>query len=218
MQFSTKQHGFTLIEMIVSLAIFGFVSTVAVGALLMLVATNEQLQKQQSIMTNLSFVLDSMTREIRTGTYYYCSSRPNYAAGGSNNIFSDNDLDDILDDDEYQNCTNGLDNNGHSLQGISFVEGGDSITGVDDERVLYFYDRDTMQMYRRKGTEEAQSIVSSGVNITHAEFFVFNSAPLTDGDDAQAVVRINLTAEDATDPTAEPYHLQTTVTQRTYDI
>src|SRR6056297_849303 len=83
--------GFTLIEMIVSLALFSVVVTISVGALLVLIASNRQLQDEQAVLTNLSFALDSMTREIRTGSAYVCRSRPN-TSGSS--IFSDNeDLD-----------------------------------------------------------------------------------------------------------------------------
>jgi prepilin-type N-terminal cleavage/methylation domain-containing protein len=83
-----KQAGFTLIEMIVSLGVFSVVVTTAVGAILVLVNTNLQLQSEQSVMTNLSFALDTMTREMRTGFKYFCDARPGTNSGPS--IFNPN--------------------------------------------------------------------------------------------------------------------------------
>ena len=51
-----KQSGFTLIEMIVSLAVFAGVITIAVGALLVIVSTSDRLQDEHNIMVNLAFV------------------------------------------------------------------------------------------------------------------------------------------------------------------
>lgn len=212
-----SQHGFTLIEMIVSLAVFSIVITVSVGALLVLVATNEQLQGEQSVMTNLSFALDSMTREIRTGTSYYCGSAVGF--GGTGNIFSDSTNLDIALADKVGNCSNG-NSLGHRLQGIAFVEGGNSITDGAD-RILYYFDRDTGQIYRRVGGGAAQSIVSSGIFISDMEVFVTGSKPLSSGgasSEEQAVATIFIEAREINDPTEKTYQIQTTVTQRTLDI
>src|SRR3989344_9208579 len=64
--------GFTLIEMIVSIALFAVVMTVAVGALLSLTGANEKAQAPQSVMNNLNISLDSMVRNIRMGRDYRC--------------------------------------------------------------------------------------------------------------------------------------------------
>jgi prepilin-type N-terminal cleavage/methylation domain-containing protein len=213
----SRQRGFTLIEMIVSLAIFSFVITIAVGALLMLMSTNKQLQGEQSVMTNLSFALDSMAREIRTGTFYYCDSQPNYS--GTTNIFnSNNDLDTVLGD-SYQDCRNG--NQGpQQLQGLAFKEGGNSIT-INKQRILYFFDRSTGKIYRRVGTGAPESIVSSGITIKNMEFFVTGSKKQSLGGGSntdQPAVTIFIEAAESSDPAAKSYYLQTTVTQRTLDI
>ena len=216
MMIKPKQSGFTLIEMIVSLGVFSIVVTVAIGALLVLVAANEQLQGEQSVMTNLSFALDSMTREIRTGTNYYCDSRPDNQ--GSNNIFADtNNLDTIIGTNGYQDCA-GQANTGSVLHGVAFVEGGNSISG-GNERILYFYNRNTGQLFRRVGVGDAVSIVSSDIWIHEADFYVSGSAPQSDGDPDQAIVTIYVQASDSEDtPVEERYNIQTSVSQRTLDI
>jgi prepilin-type N-terminal cleavage/methylation domain-containing protein len=68
----TKEHGFTLVEMIVSLAIFTLVAVVAVGALLKIVSANKKSHTMKTAMTNLNFALESISREMRVGTNYYC--------------------------------------------------------------------------------------------------------------------------------------------------
>lgn len=216
-RFRQKKSGFTLIEMIVSLGLFSVVITISVGALLVLVASNEQLQGEQSVMTNLSFALDSMTREIRTGTQYFCDSEPNYNAG-PDKIFDDgNDIDVILMD-SVADCPQGNDNN-HTLHGIAFRESGDSITG-SDERILYFFDADAGQIFRRVGNNDSQSIVSSGIFIEDAQFFVTGSEPFETAltDTVQPSVTIFIEATEVGDPTEKRYQIQTTVTQRILDL
>jgi prepilin-type N-terminal cleavage/methylation domain-containing protein len=215
--------GFTLIELIVSMAVFSVVITISVGALLTLIASNEQLQNKQSVMTNLSFALDSMTREIRTGTHYFCAGRPNYSSGGPMAIFDSSDSQEVLST-TVNDCAGGK-NGGDKLQGVSFIEGGESITGGAGDRILYYYDNfasspNQGKIMRRVGNGAAQSIVSSGIYITDAEFYVSGSAPQngSSAESDQASVTIFLEAVDKKDSAANKYRIQTTVTQRTLDI
>ena len=209
-----KQFGFTLIEMIVSLALFSVVVTVAIGALLVLVQSNDDLQGEQNVMTNLSFALDSMTREIRTGTRYYCRS-----SVSNSGIFNDgNSLEALAD--QTQDCPNGLPN-GHRFRGVAFLEAGESITGASASRILYYYDENAGQIFRRVGDNPAQSIVSSGISIEEAQFFVTGSNSVDAANDVvQPTVTIQIQAIDLNDTSTNPpvYYLQTTVTQRTLDL
>jgi len=217
MKRSSSQSGFTLIEMIVSLALFSVVVTISVGALLVLIASNQRFQNEQTVMTNLSFALDSMTREIRTGTNYYCDAQNSKNAGpNGRKIFRDGD---DLDSAPVQDCYNG-NSASRVYQGMSFVESGQSITGAADTKIVYFYDSDEQSLFRRVSGESAQSIVSSGIVITDAEFFVTSSAELdsASGDTRQPMVTIYLEAKDSNDATEKVYQIQTTVTQRTLDL
>jgi len=191
-----QNRGFTLIEMIVSLGIFSIVVTTAVGAMLILISTNQQLQSQQNVMTNLSFALDTMTREIRTGHNYYCVN-DNLLTGNHEELGS-----------RVVDCPDGD-------RGVSFFEGGNSLTRTIGSRVLYYYDRDEESLYRRLGDQPAQSIISSGLAITDAQFYVTGTA--TTNDRVQPTVTIFLAAQDRNDD-SKTYYLQTTVTQRILDI
>lgn len=68
----TAKSGFTLVEMIVSLAVFSIVAVVALGALTKIVSANRKAQTLQTSITNLNFALDAMSRELRTGREYVC--------------------------------------------------------------------------------------------------------------------------------------------------
>ncbi len=214
-----KQNGFTLVEMIVALAVFSVVATISVGALLTLIASNNNAQSEQNVMTNLSFALDSMTRELRTGSYYYCtgvSVRSSAIAGSSGvKMFQDNeDLSPL--GNSTNNCPNG---NSRAVHGVSFIEGGQSITGADDTRIVYFFDATAGTLYRMVSGQSAQSIISSSIFIEDMQFYV-SGAPATTAsvpDDEQATVTITIRARERSG-SDQVYNIQTTVTQRVLDI
>lgn len=66
-------RGFTLIEIMVSVALFTIVVTVSMGALLTVVDTNRKAQTLQLVMNNLNFAVESMVRELREATSYTVS-------------------------------------------------------------------------------------------------------------------------------------------------
>lgn len=74
MKGSPLKSGFTLIEIIVSLALFAVVAVVALGAVTKIISANEKAQTIQAALTNLNFALESMSREMRVGSVYNCSS------------------------------------------------------------------------------------------------------------------------------------------------
>lgn len=85
-------RGFTLVEMIVSIALFAVVMVVAVGALLSLTAANKKAQALQSVMNNLNVSLDSMVRNIRMGKKYHCGSGTWTGSAGDNCSSSGNEI------------------------------------------------------------------------------------------------------------------------------
>ncbi len=218
------QKGFTLIEMIVSLGIFSIVSTMTVGSLLVLISGNQQLQGEQNAMTNLAFAIDSMTREMRTGSSYVCVGQDGYESNDPLDIFNDNDSrHENLDTPPVfmtRDCQNGI-SGSQTLQGVSFIEGGNSITNTvtNADRILYFYDAAADTIKRKVGDNAPQSIISSGVRIVDADFFVTGSGRLGGGvnNTEQPTVTLYIAAQQVGEPD-KTYYLQTTVTQRILDL
>jgi prepilin-type N-terminal cleavage/methylation domain-containing protein len=72
--------GFSLVELLVAISVFAIVMTISIGAILNIVDTNKKAQSLKSVMNNLNFALENMTRNIKTGSEYSVSS-PNCPAG-----------------------------------------------------------------------------------------------------------------------------------------
>lgn len=70
----SRAKGFTLLELIVSVGIFSVIILIVMSAYLRLVYLDRQARAMSDLMTNLSFVVESMSREIRTGQDYKCNT------------------------------------------------------------------------------------------------------------------------------------------------
>jgi prepilin-type N-terminal cleavage/methylation domain-containing protein len=64
--------GFTLLEMIVSLGVFSAAILIILGAILSINDAQKKMINIQAVEDNLRFALDTMSREIRTGSVYNC--------------------------------------------------------------------------------------------------------------------------------------------------
>lgn len=67
-------RAYTLLELIVSVGIFSIVMLAATSAYLSLISLDRQARATTDVVTNLSFVVDSMSREIRSGNGYRCNN------------------------------------------------------------------------------------------------------------------------------------------------
>lgn len=63
-------RGYTLIELIVAIGVFGIVVTLAAGAYFVVLGITRQAQANATAVDNFSFALEKMTRSIRSGTNY----------------------------------------------------------------------------------------------------------------------------------------------------
>jgi|JI10StandDraft_1071094.scaffolds.fasta_scaffold108751_3 prepilin-type N-terminal cleavage/methylation domain-containing protein len=197
---STNIKGFTLVEMLVSLALFTIVATMSVGTLLVLIAGNARVVGEQSALTSMSFALDSMTREIRTGSDYYCDTDVQV---GSAAVYNSATV--------VRNCSAGA-------VGISFREAGDSITGgTGAKRIAYYFSNN--QLWRKVGANAAQPIITNDVVVTNARFVVTGVGPLgTSTNIVQPTVTILIQAQASTTDSTKNFTLQSTITQRALDL
>lgn len=100
---SSFKKGFTLIEMIVSLAIFTVVALVAIGAFLRVLDANKKSINLKTTINNLNFALESLSREMRVGKDYYYEFNRNNIPGTINALnFGSNTGDSTLSsNDDY---------------------------------------------------------------------------------------------------------------------
>ncbi len=191
------QHGFTLIEMLVSLALFTIVGTISVGVLLVLVNGNGRVVNEQVVTNSLTYALDSMSREIRTGSEYYCATA-NTARG-------------ITSSSSVLDCSTGN-------TGLSFREAGESITGGNTNSRISYYFLNGM-LYRRVGLGTEEPLLNNDVVVNDVQFFVSGTEPLTQNNTnrVQPTVTIVVTGAAASEPT-RTFTVQTTITQRPLDI
>ncbi len=74
--------GFTLVELIVSIAMFSVVMVVCMSSVLIMLDSNRKSQAQRTLVDNLSYSLDEISRSARFGTVYHCG-------GGTLNLTQD---------------------------------------------------------------------------------------------------------------------------------
>ena len=190
-------RGFSLIELLVSISIFTIVLTIAVGALLVLIDANARAQSMQQVMTELSFAIDSISREVRTGRGIYCSnSEPSPS----------------LSDDTTNDCNGAV--------YLSVVEGGESLTaGQSTNRITFHYDSANEQIRRRISDNSWYPLTADDVHITDMFFYVSDSTTGQFNDEVQVNVTIYIegyVGEKAT--TDSSFALQTTISRRVMDL
>jgi len=200
----TTTQGFTLIEVLVSLSLFTVVVTMAVGTLLVLIDANGKQQSAQSVVTNMSFALDSMTREIRTGYFYECESLSSSLTETSGSVYND--------------CASGATN-------FAFSESGGSLTGgMDSNRIAYRLNGTAIE--RRLGNPATngvnwRAITAPEVVVDTLEFIVTGARPYSDGGinvkSPIVTIFVSGTAGNVSGLDTS-FNLQTTVTQQILDI
>ena len=174
--------------MMVSVALFSIVMLVGMSALFTLVSENKKAQALNSVITDLNFSLESMSRTIRTGYKYNCGSGggDDCATGGT-----ELQLTTLINNEEYR-----VQYRFSTRNGRGFIE----------RRLIK----------TRASTNSGWiQITSTNVDIEQFKFFVFG-APA--GDDYQPRVMIALSGKAVNNEDLSDFSIQTTVTQRIIDL
>lgn len=188
-----RRRGFTLIEIMVSVSVFVVIMVISMGTIVTIVDANRKSQTLRTVMDNLNFTIEAMTRTIRFATKYHCDvtiisppiTSPRDCAGGANSIV-------VL-------ASNG-DTVTYKLNTVSgqILRDIDSSTGIDS----FNY-----------------SLTSSDVTITTLSFRVIGSYGYGGGaNKLQPQVIITIGGYSGSKPTTRSsFLLQTTVSQRVFD-
>lgn len=193
------QSGFTLIEMIVAVALFAVVMLVCVSALLALIDANRKAQALQSVMNNLNIAIDGMVRSLRKGSEYHCGLA-NYSPSALTT----------------QDCAGGD-------TFLAFEPYYDS--GPPPPPTLYWYQVDTVngqpigRLYKSEdGTESGGlPITAPEVSIDSVTFYVIGSSN-ADNLQPKALIVVKGTAGAGKSSTKTTFHVQATAVQRVLDL
>ena len=72
--FKNKIQAFTLVELLVVLGLFSGIATLALGSLLNVRTISAKLQSSQSVSDNLNLSVQTVMRDIKFGSEFYCST------------------------------------------------------------------------------------------------------------------------------------------------
>ncbi len=188
-----KNKGFTLVELMVATSIFVIIMLSSMGSLFTLLDASKTSRALRFAMDNVNFSMESMTRSIRMGSYYYCVP-----------LNASIDTDEFLT--EGKNCPAGE-------SWISFIPQG----GV--ERIGYKLTTDedsgksTLEKCDEGYVNHCFSIISDDVNIDYLKFFVKGSQGV---DEKQASVYILLKGTVKVKGIPNSFSIQTFASQRNF--
>ncbi|MEK7081103.1 MAG: hypothetical protein AAB902_01820 [Patescibacteria group bacterium] len=202
--FLKTKGGYTIIETMIAVSLFIIIIMTGMGALLNANLLHQKSQSMRSIMDNLSFIMEDMSRNLRTGYNYYCVT-------GADNLSN------VSTTKSGQNCW-----------GIAF----ESATGTanpNDQWVYYIGTNGIDSNIRIFKSIQGPYIQSSFIQLTPDEvvidpissFSVLGAeAPNPDGsgDHQQPFVVIRLVGSITFKNVITPFSLQTSVSERVIDI
>ncbi len=197
-----QNKGYTLVETMVAVALFLVVVMSGLGALLNVNLVHHKSKDMFSIMDNLSFILEDMSRNLRTGYNYRCYD--------STQVF------DISDNPNYstpRSCENGgvlvfeATSGGYDNPADQWVY---KVTSSDGERFNISKSVDGGATFVQLNIDEIKLKSGSGFSVLGAE-----PPP---GDSQQPLVILRLIGEMQYRDIITPFALQTSVSQRLIDI
>ena len=188
------ERGFTLLEMIVSTTVFVFVMLMIIGSLISLTDASRKARSVRIVLDNLSAAIDSMSRNIRMGSYYHCG------CGGA------------LTSPQSCSMSDSDGNGGDTCLAFEMANGNPhDATDQMVYRLTTTGGRGRIERSLNGGTDWV-SLTSPEINVTDMKFFQYGVTPDTD----QPVVTMLLRGTAALTPkTSTEFNIQTTIAART---
>ena len=192
---NNKQKGYTIIETMIAVSLFIVIITLGMGAILNANLLHQKSQSMRSVTDNLSFVMEDMSRNLRTGYNYYCIPVSLIFPSASTTLSG-------------QNCA-----------GIAFEPSG----GGNQWGYEIVTGNGGTTYYIRKSTDNGATWVQLtpdeiNVNASFSNFSIIGAEPPLAGDHQQPFVTIKLTGTITIKNVISPFSLQTSVSQRQIDI
>ncbi len=186
--------GYTIIETMIALAIFLIVIVIGIGALLNVYNVNKKSQSMRSIMDSLSFTMEDMSRNIRTGYNYKCLERGQSYTSEELSVPG--------------SCMDGY--------GIAFESSNGNPEDPKDQWVYYLSEG---KLFKSTNGELKNSIQMTPEEVVLSDYSVsFSVIGAESGDNQQPLVIIRLVGKITSGENITPFSLQTAVSQRLSDI
>jgi prepilin-type N-terminal cleavage/methylation domain-containing protein len=189
----SSQSGFTLVELLVSLALFTVIVVAAIGSLYTVNDASRRVSAMRTVLDNINFATEAMGRTIRTSHTLVCGGVQN-VSGQPNCAFSSN----------------------ASQNSISLI------TNIDNIPIEYRYQLDGVtgngliqKCILQNGqivSAQCVSLTAPEVNITALSFFV-DGAATGDNKQPSVIMMIQGIAKAGVNNTA-PFFIQTYLSQR----
>jgi prepilin-type N-terminal cleavage/methylation domain-containing protein len=197
------QTGFTIIEVMIAMAIFTILVTIGIGSVLNAMQQHKSSENTRTVMDNLNFVMEDMARNIRLGQNIHC-----FVAGEAAPSFA-SDTDPVVPQDcalptDAHNQIMFNDQNG---QHVMYVISVPSTTGGAGSGV-----------YKQKGDDPTKAQLISPPQVVmdfYRSGFTVQGAPAGDG--AQPTVLIRLAGTVTHKGIESKFAIETTVTLRALD-
>lgn len=188
--------GFTLIELMVATSIFVMVVLAAIGALMITSNAAKESRSLRYAMDNVNYAMDTMTRNLRLGTEFACTSAAPFAGGTIPSVGFTGD------------CTN--------ESGIVFTK---TKSALGSHFNIAYQLAPTAGGYiieKCEGTDPCIALTSPNVNITDLKFTVRGSYPVP-VDFLQPSVEILLKGTVTISGKVTTFALQSLASQRTFE-
>jgi len=186
-----KNTGFTIIETMIAISIFLIVIVIGMGALLNANLIHQKSRDMRSIMDNLSFVMEDISNNLRTGFEYRC-----FDSAGIINIGPPSDCDPgwaiVFKPQDY-----------------------DSLSNPNE----WGYYIDNGQIFKSTNVGDLNSFIPlTPIEIIIDQPYGFSVTGAPSGDNKQPFVTIRLVGHVEYKDITTPFSLQTSVSQRLIDI
>lgn len=199
-----KDRGYTIIETMIAISLFLVIIMSGLGALLNANVLHKKSQDMRSIIDSLNFVMEDMSKNIRTGSSYHCFN-----------------LNDTIPTSPVAAIASPKSCRGGDGWGIAFEYQYGSKLSFSDQWVYYI---DNGKIFKNTGSPYIESnfvqMTPDEVVIDSASSFTVVGAEAPPGDLQQPIVIIRLvgTITLSSKNVTTPFALQTAVSQRAVDI
>lgn len=203
--YKNKSDGFTIIETMIAVSLFIVITTVGMGALLNANLLYQKSRDMRSILDNLNYVMEDLSRNARTGYNYHCFLSTETIPTLTSAVPS-----------TPQSCEN---ENGWA---VAFESAYGDTANYDDQWVYYIDNsgklfRSTLGPYTASSFTQMTSDEIT-LDTTKSYVRVYGAEPPGSGDSRQPLLVIRLVGTISYQNVTSPFSIQTTVSQRLLDI